>query len=270
MEEKIEIWKPVKNFEGLYSVSSLGRVRSEARVIIQSDGKRQTIHEKILIGGKSQKLCYKFVALYKNGKCKSCRVHRLVAEAFLPNPDNLPQVGHIDENPANNAATNLEWCTAYQNCHHGHHIERVTKALINGKRSKCVYQYTKNGEFIQEWPSLGEIERQLNYSESVISACCNNKPSCKQAYGYLWKYACDVEYKHTNIEPYIEFQYRNRQDQSKCVYQYTKDGEFIREWPSTKEVERDLGFANSYIGACCNGKRKTAYGYLWKYKEDVA
>lgn len=136
MEE--EIWKPVKNFEGLYSVSSLGRVRSEDR--IDCRGRFRT--GKILLPSALPK-GYLQVVLCKNGKHKTCKVHRLVIEAFLPNPDNLPQVNHKDENVKNNNVKNLEWCDNKYNCNYGSRTERAAIGHINGKKSKPVLQFTK-------------------------------------------------------------------------------------------------------------------------------
>lgn len=249
-----EIWKDIEGFEGSYQVSNLGRVKSFHR------GKWNNISPCESTKG------YLQVFLHKNGKRKRFFVHRLVAQAFIPNPDNLPQINHKDEDKANNMVDNLEWCTAEYNLNYGTRNKRASEKMRNGEKSKVVYQYTLKGEFIKEWPSLGEVGRQLGFSEGTISSCCLGKTRQNYGYGYLWRYACDVEYKHTDIAPHVEFQYKNRKDQSKRVYQYTIDGDFIKEWPSTKEVERELGFPNGYIGACCRNKRKTAYGFVWRYE----
>jgi len=100
------------------------------------------------------------------------KIHRLVAETFIPNPDNLPQVNHIDKNKDNNHYSNLEWCDCYYN--------------INYSLAKKILQFDLQGNFIKEWCSLSEIERTLKYKASAICGCC--KKNRKTAYGYMWKY----------------------------------------------------------------------------------
>lgn len=130
---------------------------------------------------------YLQVMLYNNGKPKSFSVHRLVAQAFIPNPDNLPQVNHKDEVKTNNNVENLEWCTYEYNANYGTRNKRMAKANINGKRSKTVLQLKKDGSLVRVWPSASEAERQLKFDQGSISSCCRgNRHS---AHGYKWSYA---------------------------------------------------------------------------------
>ena len=172
----IEIWKDIKDYEGLYQVSNWGRVKS-----LNYNG---TGKQRLMTPVKTKK-GYLLVHLSKNGESKTCRVHRLVAEAFLPNPNNLPQVNHIDENKENNRVDNLEWCTPKYNCNHGTHNEKVAKANTNGKKSKIVLQLSLSGDIIREWPSTAECGRN-GFNFSNVAACCRGK--IKSAYGYIWKY----------------------------------------------------------------------------------
>lgn len=117
-----EIWKDIPQYEGLYQVSNYGRVKSVGRY---KEFKRNDCHTIIKewiperIKAQNTNNCgYQYVQLYKNNKRKKEYVHRLVAMAFLPNPDNLPQVNHIDEDKANNFLDNLEWCSAEYNTHY--------------------------------------------------------------------------------------------------------------------------------------------------------
>lgn len=168
---KKEIWKDILGYEGLYQVSNFGRVKS------LKFGK-----ERILKLTKD-KDGYLIVNLYKNNKSKTFKVHRLVAEAFIPNPDNLPQVNHKDEDKSNNILSNLEWCDVKYNQNYGTRNKRIGKSNTNGKRSKPVLQYTLDGKFVREWESYRECKRNgFNH----VSECCRGK--LKSCEGFIWKY----------------------------------------------------------------------------------
>lgn len=110
----------------------------------------------------------------------------LVAKYFIPNPNNLPQVNHKDENKSNNCITNLEWCSNNYNTNYGNRNYNLSRSLKNNiKTSKIVLQYDKDKNLIREWPSINEIRRSLNYCTSSIWRCCQGKQ--KQAYNYIWK-----------------------------------------------------------------------------------
>ena len=173
---KKEYWKPVVGYEGLYEVSNWGRVKS---LNYNHTGKGKILKQQQSMDG------YYSVGLSKNGILKRYYVHRLVAEAFLPNSDNLPLINHKDENKTNNNVDNLEWCDAKYNCNYGTRTERLSKSQINGKRSKIVLQYDLNGNFIKEWKSTAECGRN-GYNHKCISKCCRGK--LKTYKGFLWKY----------------------------------------------------------------------------------
>ena len=177
-----EIWKPIKGYEGLYEVSNLGRVKSLVRngTILKERILNQFIVKNYLktnLRNKGQKQYY---------------VHRLVAEAFIPIPNELKQyigtrylqVNHKDENPLNNIASNLEWCIASYNTNYGTRNERV--AL---KESKIVLQYDLKGNFIREWSSTMECGRN-GYNQGSVSACCRGKR--KYHKDCIWKYKEDI------------------------------------------------------------------------------
>lgn len=160
-----EIWCPIKGYESMYEVSDKGRVRS------LKFGK-----ERILKPGRNPE-GYLLVVLCKNGERKAYKVHRLVAKTFIPNPDNLPQVNHKDEDKTNNSVINLEWCDLKYNCNYGTRNKRISKPIL---------QFTKDGEFVKEWKSSSEIKRNLGYSNCNISSCCTGR--YKSAHNFIWKF----------------------------------------------------------------------------------
>ena len=170
---KQEEWKPIPGYEGLYEVSNYGRVRSF----------KWSSNGKILSPCKDGS-GYCFVNLCKDGKAKKhCTVHRLVAEAFIPNPNNLPLVNHMDECKKNNYFGNLEWCTHKYNLSYGTRMERVVEKL-----SIPVVQLDKKGNFISEFESLTEASKITDIVISSICCCCNHKPGYKLAGGFVWIY----------------------------------------------------------------------------------
>ena len=164
-----EIWKPVVGYENLYEVSNFARVKS------LKFGK-----ERILKPG-TNRYGYLHVNLYKNNKRKDFLVHRLVAEAFIPNPDNLPFVNHKDENPSNNFSTNLEWCTNEYNLNYGTAQQRKSHKL-----SKPVCQYALDNEIIKNWPSLTECKNKGGFNIGHIYECCRGIRKTHK--GFKWSY----------------------------------------------------------------------------------
>lgn len=164
----IEIWKNIEGYEDLYKVSNLGNVKQI---------KFNRIIKKCLSNNG-----YLVVNLSKKNVSKSFLVHKLVAEAFIPNPDNLLYVNHKDENKQNNTVENLEWCTQNYNCNYGTRNEKIS----NKMSKQIILQYTLNNELINEFKSLREAYRKTNIPFQNISNCCKGK--YKQCGGYIWKY----------------------------------------------------------------------------------
>lgn len=166
-----EEWKDIKDLEGLYQVSNWGNVMS---LNYNGTGKPR------LMKTVKNKYGYLVVKLFKDRKPKMFRVNRLVAETFIPNPDNLHQVNHIDENKENNRVDNLEWCTPKYNCNYGTRNERRVKT-----QSKPVLQLTLTGDLIKEWSSVAECGRN-GFNQSLVCQCCNGKRKTHK--GFRWEY----------------------------------------------------------------------------------
>ena len=154
----IEEWRDVPGYEGLYEVSDWGRVKN--------------IKTGRILKPANNGWGYLFVVLCKNGIKTAAKIHRLVAYAFIPNPQNLPQINHRDEDKTNNSVDNLEWCTCEYN--------------NNYSKAKPVLQYDLLGNFIKEWPGVRKIEKELGIKYQSISMCCNGK--IKTAGGYVWRF----------------------------------------------------------------------------------
>lgn len=180
-----EVWKDIEDYEGLYQVSNLGRVRS---VDFSFENGKSTYIQRRIINQEPLR-GYLKVNLSKNNKHKHFQVHRLVAEAFLPNLDNLPQVNHINECPWDNAVWNLEWCDAKYNVNYGNCLtKRGNTQKKTMSTMKPVLQYTLDGQFVAEYPSMKEAARQTGVDNTYISTCCREYRNSKTAGGYIWKY----------------------------------------------------------------------------------
>lgn len=174
-----EIWKDIQGYEGLYQVSNLGRVKS---LNYNRSGK-----ERILKYGTNTQ-GYLNVCLCVNKQRKMFAVHRLVAETFIANINNLPQVNHIDENKHNNCVSNLEWCTSKYNNNYGTCAQRalLTRIIRNSKTApKKIDQYSLDGKFIKTWNSGTELVK-CGFHNGNICSCCNGL--LKTSKGYIWKY----------------------------------------------------------------------------------
>ena len=147
--------KDIKGYENIYGITSCGKVWSyKYKKFLKPNANRDG---------------YLYVNLYKDGKMKHYKIHRLVAEAYLPNPENLPQVDHIDGNKTHNYLNNLQWIT---------HRDNSRKS-----NNKPILQYDLDGNFIREWPSATDVGNEV---KTNIVHCLKGKQ--KTAYGYVWKY----------------------------------------------------------------------------------
>ena len=218
-----EVWRDIQGFENQYAISTKGRVRNIRTGRILKYG----------IDGHG----YPFVVLYKaNSKPKQIKIHKLVAESFIDNPNKLPQVDHIDEVKTNNDVSNLRWVSASENIRHSSH-----------KQSCKIKQLTLDGELVKVWESSKQIEKETGYSHGNILKCCRGK--YKQAYGYHWEYT-DPSQQHKHNRP---------------VAALTKDGEFVAKYKSVAEASRCLKISYTQVYLCLNGKLKSTHGLKFIY-----
>lgn len=172
-QKNTEIWKNVVGYEGYYEVSSMGRVRNfETKHVLKH----------FLCSG------YPRVGLRRENKKNGMYIHRLVATAFIPNPNNYPQVNHRDETRHNNNVENLEWCTCQYNLAYGTARERMTL-----KRSMPILQKTKDGKIVKAYQSSRQAERETGISNRIIRNCVNGNR--KFAGGYIWEENITLEEK---------------------------------------------------------------------------
>lgn len=210
--------RPVPGYEGYYEVDNLGRVFSVDRIIHVNDNGRiydKPIHGAVLKQTNHSK-GYKTVSLTKNGKTTQEYVHRIVASAFIPNPDNLPAVNHKDEDKTNNFVENLEWCTISYNNAYGTKTQKQA-AKIRG------------------------IPHKEDHKEKISNSL--------------------KEYYKTHTSASVG----RKSEKRKPIFQFDLDGNFIREYLSVHEASNGIISRRRNITAVCNGKRKSAYGYIWRW-----
>ncbi len=165
----IEIWKNIKGYEGLYQVSNFGRIKSLPRCTTKGGIRKLRIYSN----------GYLYFSAWKNGKVKMLLIHRVVAQAFIPNPNNCPQVNHKDENKTNNCVSNLEWCTAKYNTNYGSGKRRGAN-----KESLPVVCMDLYGNEIKTFSSITDAKKQTGANN--ISAVCKGK--LKTSGGFKWRY----------------------------------------------------------------------------------
>lgn len=186
---RTEIWKDIPGFEGVYMASNLGNIKSVARIDLGGRKWKEKVLSKNIVKG------YYHVGLHHNHVNKNYTVHRLVAKAFIPNPNNLPQINHKDENKLNNDVNNLEWCDARYNNNYGTRIERYS--VTRSRNSKGIIPHPEmqkqvamvdvsTDKTLNTFCSLSEAARQCGLRESKISLVCNGKR--RTTGGYKWRF----------------------------------------------------------------------------------
>ena len=242
-----EIWKDAVGFEQAYKVSNFGRVMRKKNGSIAALRTFPNGYKSVLISpdgtGKT--------------KWRSVLVHRMVAMAFIPNPDNLPQINHKDKNKANNCVDNLEWCTVQYNNNYLDH-----NALMSASKSNTILQLDLSGNIVKEWKPCAEKGKLVDrlkdsgFNISSIQSCCIRK--CKTYKGFRWCYKKDYDSLPSGK---VYF------GASIPIVQMTLDGIVVKHWDSTADAER-AGYCKKYIKDCCKGNIEKYNGYRWEYLED--
>lgn len=179
-----EIWKEIKGYEGLYEVSSYGRIKRLEREYWHTHNKTNNKIKEIILKLDSINKKYEQIQLTKNNTIKKFLVHRLVAIAFIPNKHNKLQVNHIDENKLNNNVNNLEWCTQSENINHGNRNK-----IVADKISKQIKSIDKNGN--EKFYKSALDAEKYGYSRFCISMCCNKKILSHK--GLKWEFTNNIK-----------------------------------------------------------------------------
>lgn len=229
-----QIWKSVVDYEGLYEVSNQGNVRS-----LHKETKELSIA--------NSKRGYRVVSLYKDGNATMKNVHRLVAQAFISNPENKPCINHKDFNRLNNYVENLEWCTYAENNLH---------SIEEGKKGKTVIQLTKDGEFVQQFDSIIRAESHTGITSQNIGKVC--KGERKFAGNYSWEYDVDKDVfpqfvPQDEEQKVLEFQYGARQ----CISNYEEAYRYLNQTLTIPDI-RD----RQNVVKTIHNQGKSIYQYL--------
>ena len=253
-----EVWKDVVGYEGLYMISSEGRVKSIYYPLVYLKNKTAVILKCFKNNG------YPCATLLKNKRRTQKKIHRLIAEAFIPNPKNLPFINHKDENRNNSVLSNIEWCDQKYNTNYGSAPERRRNGNIKSWENKCklIKQYSLDGILLNTYRGKTEIENAgFNYSHAYW--CCRKRNKTSQ--GYIWRFDND---------PFCHAIYNtSRNSLKKRVNCYDLNGNLIQSFESISDASLFISQKENKesladvprISSCCNGKRKTYKGYVWRF-----
>lgn len=239
-----EQWKKIQIDEQdtNYSISSKGQVRNDITGMMMKQGLQQGYyHITLALGG---------------NKIKRMRVHRLVALAFIPNPENKPYVNHIDGNRQNNNIENLEWTTPAENAQHA-----VKTGLRRKTTGRPVIQYSLAGEEMITYASATEAARELNLQQSKITECC--KRNRMTTGDFQWRYVDDP---NKDVQPITD---RKAYHPGRRVAQMDDEDNIIAIYPSFSQAAQAVNGSGSAIANVCNGKNIHHKGFKWKIVDEI-
>lgn len=264
MEKEIEIWKPVVGYEGLYEVSSFGNVRSVDRIIEYSNGIKHFTKGKILKQFINKKTGYYQISLCKNRKTYKVDVHKIVANAFLLNKDNLPCVNHKDETRTNNKVSNLEFCSYKYNSNYGTAIQRMKKSIrLNTDRVKKVSQYDFSGNKIKTYDCISDVAKD-GFLPCCVQSCCSHKTNEFTHKKFVWIYSEDESHINEILKIISN---RTRNCKNTAIRMCDLSGALIGVYKSAAEIEKIYNIDHTSISRCCRGLQKSSNNYIFKYAE---
>lgn len=271
MKETEEIWKPILGFEGMYEISNLGHVKSLARMVPTGNkGGFRKIEGRIL-PQRINRSGYYTVNLNKHSITKCKFVHRLIAEAFIPNPENKPFIDHINTVRTDNRIENIKWATAKENSNNeltkkrvniSTHTKEVTRKKLDTLKKNGRYnaphgvdQYTLDGKYIASYESYKEAHRKTGVRTSSISEYCRGLRL--KAGNYVWRNEGDE----------LGEIMKPRNNKKKVLQYDKKTGTFIKEWDCLQDAAKSINILSSSLSRSI--RRGTFRGpFIWKYKED--
>jgi len=259
----VEIWKPIEGYETRYEVSNLGNFRSLPKTVEYTHPKlgEMTLSMKgATLKPTLNRSGYYYIGLYnEQNEPKQFRAHRLVAKAFIPNPENKPFINHKDGNKENNCASNLEWVTVKENTIHAYETGLIPiKRGEAHAQSKKVYEYNLKGELIATHGSCGEAHRVTGYSSAQINKCCNKQ----------FDYVGESVFSYEELpQEYFNRDFRPRYDKDRVVIKKDLIGQELQRYRTAKEAaaQNNIPYISIYYNL--SGRTKTAYGYKWAYAE---
>ena len=255
-----EVWKDIDGYEDSYQVSNLGRVKTKKDKILYKIPCEYYKNKKIIILREyKNKNGYIQIRLRKNGRFYNHSVHRIVAATFIPNPRNLPDINHRDENKSNNCANNLEWCNATYNNNYGTCKARSSATLRQkAYNGTPVLFFDNKGELLSEFPSISEASRYYPISRSMLK---KNKDGAVKG---------DIIFFHKDSFNEDKLKKIAQKVFESKVIQLTKDGSFVKCYDSIHDASKATGVKYSQILWCClhKPKFKTGGGYIWIYNKE--